>query len=42
MTDDAAEPLHRRLALTDDEFDAIVRTLGREPNRAELAMYAAM
>ncbi|HYG70750.1 MAG TPA: phosphoribosylformylglycinamidine synthase subunit PurL [Actinomycetota bacterium] len=42
MTDGAAEPLHRQLALTDDEFDAIVETLGREPNRAELAMYAAM
>jgi phosphoribosylformylglycinamidine synthase subunit PurL len=38
----AEEPLHRQLALTDDEFDQIVSTLGREPNRAELAMYAAM
>jgi phosphoribosylformylglycinamidine (FGAM) synthase-like enzyme len=38
----AEEPLHRQLALTDDEFDEIVSTLGREPNRAELAMYAAM
>ena len=36
------EPLHRQLALTDDEYERIVETLGREPNRAELAMYAAM
>jgi phosphoribosylformylglycinamidine synthase subunit PurL len=39
MTD---EPLHRQLGLTDDELAAIVSTLGREPNRNELAMYAAM
>ena len=38
--DDA--PLHRQLGLTDDELDAIVSTLGRDPNRNELAMYAAM
>jgi len=30
------------LALTKDEYDRIVSTLGREPNAAELAMYAAM
>ena len=36
------EPLHRALGLTDQEHDRILRTLGREPNRAELAMYAAM
>jgi phosphoribosylformylglycinamidine synthase subunit PurL len=30
------------LALTRDEYDRIVATLGREPNAAELAMYAAM
>jgi phosphoribosylformylglycinamidine synthase subunit PurL len=30
------------LALTRDEYDRIVRTLGREPNAAELSMYAAM
>ena len=36
------EPLHRALGLTDDELGAIVTTLGREPNPAELAMYAAM
>jgi phosphoribosylformylglycinamidine synthase len=38
----ADEPLHRALGLTDDELEVIVATLGREPNRAELAMYAAM
>src|ERR671918_2351792 len=36
------EPLHRALGLTDQEHDRILRTLGREPNRAEIAMYAAM
>ena len=30
------------LALTSDEYDRIVSTLGREPNNTELAMYAAM
>ncbi|MFN2590867.1 MAG: AIR synthase-related protein, partial [Actinomycetota bacterium] len=39
MTD---EPLHRALGLTDDEFERIRERLGREPNRPELAMYAAM
>ncbi len=34
--------LHRRLALTDEEFQAIVEKLGREPNHTELAMFAAM
>jgi phosphoribosylformylglycinamidine synthase II len=39
----APDPLdHRALGLTDQEHDRIVETLGREPNRAELAMYAAM
>jgi phosphoribosylformylglycinamidine synthase subunit PurL len=37
-----APPLHRSLGLTDDEFDAISRRLGREPNRAELAMFSVM
>ena len=36
------EPLHRQLGLRDDEHDRIVATLGREPNRAELAMYSVM
>ncbi|HSL12250.1 MAG TPA: phosphoribosylformylglycinamidine synthase subunit PurL [Actinomycetota bacterium] len=35
-------PLYRRLGLQDDEFERIVATLGREPNRAELAMYSVM
>ncbi len=38
----AEEPMHRALGLTDDELAAIVSTLGRQPNRSELAMYAAM
>jgi phosphoribosylformylglycinamidine synthase subunit PurL len=36
------EPLHRQLGLNDDEHERIVATLGREPNRAELAMYSVM
>jgi phosphoribosylformylglycinamidine synthase subunit PurL len=36
------EPLHRALGLTDQEHDRVVETLGREPSRAELAMYAVM
>jgi phosphoribosylformylglycinamidine synthase II len=36
------EPLHRALGLTDEEHDRVVETLGREPSRAELAMYAVM
>jgi phosphoribosylformylglycinamidine synthase subunit PurL len=36
------EPLHRRLGLLDEEFRRICETLGREPNRTELAMYGAM
>jgi len=36
------QPLHRALGLTDDELDRIRATLGRDPNRTELAMYAAM
>jgi len=38
----AEEPLHRALGLTDDELEAIRATLGRDPNRNELAMYGAM
>jgi phosphoribosylformylglycinamidine synthase len=37
-----SEPLHRALGLTDEEHGRVVETLDREPNRAELAMYAAM
>jgi phosphoribosylformylglycinamidine synthase II len=38
----AEEPMHRALALTDEEFQAILRELGREPSPPELAMFAAM
>jgi phosphoribosylformylglycinamidine synthase II len=33
---------HRVLGLTDDEYQRIRETLGRDPNSNELAMYAAM
>ena len=36
------QPPHRALGLTDEELDRIHATLGRGPNRTELAMYAAM
>jgi phosphoribosylformylglycinamidine synthase len=36
------QPLYRALGLSDDELERIRETLGREPNRTELAMYAAM
>jgi phosphoribosylformylglycinamidine synthase II len=38
----ADEPLHRALGLTNDEEKQIQATLGRPPNHAELAMYAAL
>src|SRR6266545_4777716 len=38
----ADERLHRRLGLTDDELDAVVELLDREPTELELAMYAVM
>jgi phosphoribosylformylglycinamidine synthase len=34
--------VHVALGLTDDEYDAIVSILGREPNHLELAMYSVM
>jgi len=34
--------LHRDLGLTDDEYAAIRGRLGRDPNRAELAMFSVM
>jgi phosphoribosylformylglycinamidine synthase len=37
-----ATALHRQLGLTDDEYDEIVKVLGREPSRAELGMYSVM
>ncbi|HZD71796.1 MAG TPA: AIR synthase-related protein, partial [Actinomycetes bacterium] len=42
MAASIVSPLHRRLGLTDSEYDRIVTLLGREPNRAELAMYSVM
>ena len=36
------ESLHRALGLTDEEYQRIQQILGREPNRAELAMYSVM
>jgi phosphoribosylformylglycinamidine synthase subunit PurL len=36
------KPPHRQLGLTDDEYASIRERLGREPNRSELAMFAAM
>src|SRR5580704_15436928 len=38
----AAEPLHRQLGLTDDEYEAVAKILGRQPNHLELALYAVM
>src|SRR3984885_4529727 len=38
----AEEPLHRALGLTDDEYDAVGKILGRAPNHLELALYAVM
>jgi phosphoribosylformylglycinamidine synthase II len=35
-------PLHRALGLTDEEFEAVGKILGREPNHLELALYAVM
>ena len=35
-------PLHRALGLTDDEFEAVAKILGRAPNHLELALYAVM
>jgi phosphoribosylformylglycinamidine synthase subunit PurL len=35
-------PLHRALGLTDDEFGAVGKILGRSPNHLELALYAVM
>ncbi len=37
-----AEPVHRNLGMTDDEYESIVGILGREPLPAELAMYSVM
>lgn len=36
------EPVHRQLGMTDDEYQAVLDILGREPLDAELAMYSVM
>ena len=36
------DSLHRALGLTDQEHERVLETLGRDPSRAELAMYAVM
>jgi phosphoribosylformylglycinamidine synthase len=36
------EPLHRRLGMTDAEYDAVISELGRKPSELELAMYSVM
>ena len=36
------QPLHSALGLTDDEFEAVGKILGRPPNHLELALYAVM
>jgi len=38
----AEESLHRALGLTDEEFEAVGKILGRAPNHLELALYAVM
>src|SRR6266542_876912 len=38
----SAEPLHRALGLSDQEYADVSRKLGREPNRTELAMFSVM
>ncbi len=37
-----SEPVHRRLGMTDDEYQSVVGILGRDPRPAELAMYSVM
>jgi len=36
------QPVHRRLGMTDDEYESVIGILGREPLPAELAMYSVM
>ena len=38
----APEPTHRLLGMTDEEYEAVVAELGREPTDVELAMYSVM
>jgi phosphoribosylformylglycinamidine synthase II len=42
VTDNVLRDLARQLGLLDDELEMIKASLGRDPNRTELAMYAAM
>jgi phosphoribosylformylglycinamidine synthase II len=42
VTSSIAESPHRQLGLTDAEHERIIAVLGREPSRAELAMYSVM
>jgi len=42
VTDPLLQDLARQLGLRNEELEMIRETLGREPNRTELAMYAAM
>lgn len=37
-----AEPLHRRLGMTDEELSDVVGELGRDPSEPELSMYSVM
>ncbi|HVM20467.1 MAG TPA: phosphoribosylformylglycinamidine synthase subunit PurL [Egibacteraceae bacterium] len=39
---DNARQLAKELGLTDDEYDRVVQTLGREPSTAELGTYSVM
>ncbi len=41
-TEDGDQPLHQALGMTDDEYESVLDILGREPSRAELAMYSVM
>ena len=36
------QPVHRRLGMTDDEYESVIGILGRDPLPAELAMYSVM
>ena len=38
----ATVPAHIQLGMTDDEYEAVIDLLGREPRPAELAMYSVM
>ncbi len=42
MTSMTAEPAHRQLGMTDEEYESVIEILGREPRPAELAMYSVM